>query len=216
MNSWNRREIIRSLIGACMCGESPGSLSAAVVHPFCMYSLNGGWSDDDTGVSEYITRQAGANDQSGIPQVVTRIQNALRFRATFEILIAEQEDNAFATVANGHKILVVDVDFLDGLNRMTKTQWAAIQVIAHEIGHHIAGFTADRHACELNADYWSGQSLQRLGSSLTAATRAILTVGTESDTSSHPNKYRRRDSIARGWQDAARGRIDYSHCAECR
>jgi hypothetical protein len=180
-----------------------------------MYSLRGGWSGGDT-EREYITRRAGPEDRSGVPQVVARIRQALRFDVNFDILIAEDEDNAFATVANGRKILVVDVDFLEQLNGVARTQWAAIQVIAHEVGHHIAGFLPEHHRSELSADYWSGQSLQRLGATQAAAARAILTVGTEVDTPTHPNKYARRDAIARGWQDAARGRIDYSFCAACR
>src|SRR5207302_1886548 len=92
--------------------------------------------------------------------------------------IAEQEDNAFATIASGRKVLVVDVDFLDQLNRVSRTQWAAIQVIAHEIGHHIAGFLPNPHLSELSADYWSGQALQRLGSSETAARKCHVTAAT--------------------------------------
>jgi hypothetical protein len=89
-------------------------------------------------------------------------------------------------------------------------------VIAHEVGHHIAGFSTNRHRSELNADYWSGQSLQRLGSTKVAATSAILAVGNEADTPSHPAKSRRAATIGRGWDDAARGTIDYSFCDDCR
>lgn len=209
-----RRILLQSLIRASTAGALPGSLSASGPRPFCMYSAERGWSDEQP-AREYITRRASPNDASGIPQVIAQIKKALRFDATFDILIAEQENNAFATVAAGRKILVVDVDFLEKLNQLTKTRWAAIQVIAHEIGHHIAGFMDDRHVGELNADYWSGQSLQRLGSSLSSATQAILTVGTEYDTSSHPNKYRRREAIARGWRHAAAGRVDHSYCLDC-
>ena len=140
----------------------------------------------------------------------------LSVTAKFNIYIAENEDNAFATVADGQKILVVDVGFLEKLNRLSGTEWGAIQVIAHEIGHHIAGFIADRHRSELNADYWSGQSLQRLGSDRRAATRAIMAVGTENDTPTHPNKHRRAAVIEQGWQDASEGLIDYSFCTACR
>jgi len=211
----DRRQFLRALLCVPCLGLSR-SAPARTGRPFCMYSLSRGWSNDDTGVHEYITRKAGVSDPSGVPQVVDQIQQALSFRAAFDIFLAEQEDNAFATVANGRKILVVDVDFLEKLNHVAKTQWAAIQVIAHEVGHHIAGFSSDSHNSELNADYWSGQSLQRLGASVSAATRVILTVGTELDTSSHPNKYRRRDSIAQGWRDAAAGVVDYSRCTGCR
>jgi hypothetical protein len=184
------------------------------VRPFCRFSLQDGWSDD--GPAEYVTRQARPNDESGIPQVVEQIQKKLAIHASFDIYIAEQEDNAFAAVANGRKILVVDVGFLVKLNQIARTKWGAIQVIAHEIGHHIAGFSPDRHRSELNADYWSGQSLQRLGSAKTAATSAILAVGTEYDTPSHPNKRRRAATIERGWDDASQGKIDYSFCDDCR
>jgi hypothetical protein len=159
---------------------------------------------------------AESNDKSGIPKVVDKIKDALSIQADFDVYIAEQEDNAFATVANGRKLLVVDVGFLEKLNRRANSDWGAIQVIAHEIGHHIAGFSNDRHRSELNADYWSGQSLQRLGSAKTAATSAILAVGTEFDTPSHPNKNLRATTIERGWDDAKKGRIDYSFCDNCR
>jgi hypothetical protein len=55
-----------------------------------------------------------------------------------------------------------------------------------------------------------------LGSAKAAATRAILAVGTEVDTASHPNKHRRAAAIERGWDDAAQGKIDYSFCDDCR
>jgi hypothetical protein len=151
-----------------------------------------------------------------VPQVVDQIKRRLSINVTFDIYIAENEDNAFATVANGRKILVVDVGFLEKLNKVARTEWSAISVIAHEVGHHIAGFSANKHRGELNADYWSGQSLRRLGSARDAATSAILAFGTDLDTPSHPNKSRRAAAIERGWDDAAAGRIDYDFCDDCR
>jgi hypothetical protein len=209
-----RRQLCLGLLNLGLGGIlRPGS--AAPVRPFCKYSLTSGWSADDDG-ADYITHEAGPSDNSGVPQVVSRIKRKLSVTAKFNIYIAENEDNAFATVADGQKILVVDVGFLEKLNRLSGTEWGAIQVIAHEIGHHIAGFIADRHRSELNADYWSGQSLQRLGSDRRAATRAIMAVGTENDTPTHPNKHRRAAVIEQGWQDASEGQIDYSFCTACR
>lgn len=225
ITSQTRRRFLETLfhipaLAVCFEVISSGPVLAfddvTLARPFCMYSISRGWSNDDVGTEEYITRRAGNSDKSGVPQVVDRIERALHFRASFDVFIAQQEDNAFATVTNGRKILVVDVDFLEKVNEITGTDWAAIQVIAHEVGHHISGFLPNAHRSELNADYWSGQSLQRLGSSLSAATRAILTMGTDVDTNSHPNKYVRRDSIAQGWHDAAAGMIDYSRCIDCR
>jgi hypothetical protein len=148
--------------------------------------------------------------------VVDQIEKKLQFEAEIDVLIAANENNAFATVANGKRLLVVDVGFIRKLNHQTGTEWSAIQVIAHEMGHHIAGFSDNAHRNELNADYWSGQALQRLGSALDAASVTILTVGTEFDTQSHPNKYRRAEVIEEGWKDSASGNVDYSHCLNCR
>lgn len=182
--------------------------------PLCRFSIVDGWSG--TGPTEWITHRAGKNDSSGVPQVVESIKKVLSIGPSFDIYIAKNEDNAFATVAGGRKILVVDVGFLEKLNRVARTEWGAIQVIAHEIGHHIAGFSDDRHRAELNADYWSGQSLQRLGSARTAATSAMRSFGADIDTPTHPNKRRRIAVIERGWDDAAKNKIDYSFCDDCR
>jgi hypothetical protein len=194
-------------------GNHFGRANAASATPFCKFSIRDGWG---RGGSEYITGKADGNDRSGVRQVVNRVEKVLSFDVPIDVYLAANEDNAFATVANGRKILVVDVGFVEKLNRIAGTEWGAIQVIAHEVGHHIAGFTATQHKNELNADYWSGQSLQRLGSSKEAASKAILAVGTETDTDSHPNKYLRARTIEQGWQDAHAGRIDYSFCVDCK
>lgn len=182
--------------------------------PFCRFSVREGWSN--SGPQEYITRQSKPDDPSGVPQVIHSVEHALSITAPIDVLIARDEDNAFATIAGGRKIIVADVGFLQKVNQFAHTQWGAIQVLSHELGHHIAGFGMDSHRNELNADYWSGQALQRLGSARNAATAAILAVGSETDTPSHPNKYRRAQIIAQGWDDAGRGHIDYSFCMSCK
>lgn len=180
--------------------------------PFCRYSLRDGWNTIEP--TEYVVREAGPDDESGVPQVVARVNRALSIAPEFDIYIAADEDNAFATVAGGRKILVIDVGFLQKLNQVAGTEWAAISVIAHEVGHHIDGFSGGPRG-ELRADYWSGQALQRLGASRIAATKAILATGTDFDTESHPNKTRRAAVIGRGWADAAAGLMDRSYCMAC-
>lgn len=204
----------------CFCCGLAGSLAvglssrlALAAQPICLFSITNGWNAN---AHEFISRQARTDDPSGVPEVVDKIMSSLSFRADFDIYIAENENNAFATVSNGRKLLVVDVGFVRNINRIAGTEWGAIQVIAHEVGHHIAGFSDDRHRSELNADYWSGQVCQRLGSARDAAQRTILAVGSPVDTPTHPNKQRRADIIGRGWDDAKVGRIDYSFCNDCR
>ncbi len=183
--------------------------------PFCGYSIDSNtWFG--AGTREYQGRRAGDDDRSGVPEVVRQIMRSLRIEADFDILIMAGNDNAFAAIAGGRRIIGVDIGFAKRLDRLAGTRWAAISVIAHEVGHHIAGFTADGFRGELNADYWSGQALQRLKSSRRAATKAIMAYGTEWDTDTHPNKWARAAKIEQGWDDAAHGHIDYSHCLDCR
>lgn len=211
----NRRQLCCSLISGvaslCSTQARPHAFRA---RPFCRFSVREGWSD--VGPREYITHRARPNDPSGVPQILRGVLTALSVRVAIEVYIAEREDNAFATVADGRKLVVVDVGFLEKLNAIAGTEWAAVQVLAHELGHHIAGFVSDAHRGELNADYWSGQALQRLGAARAAATAAILSIGTEDDTPSHPSKGRRSRIIARGWDDASNGTIDYSFCEACK
>ncbi|MDB5873780.1 MAG: hypothetical protein JWQ07_3222 [Ramlibacter sp.] len=210
----NRRQACWHL--AC-CGGAlalPTSAASQKVTPFCEFSVTRGWGAKRK--TEYITHRAGPKDKSGVPQVVNSIYQALSIKPQIEIFLAEKENNAFATVAGGKRIIVVDVEFVETVNKLAKTNWGAIQVIAHELGHHVAGFSADRHKAELNADYWSGQALQRLGASRAAATKAIMVLGSEGDTESHPSKHRRAPTIERGWDDAVANKIDYSFCEDCR
>lgn len=207
-------------IGVCILIFSVTGNAQKKALPFCSFSVEGGWSDKPpdaylTRKSEYIVRKAKGTDSSGIPQVISRVKRTLDISAPIDIYIAKDENNAFATVSGGRKIIVADVGFLDQINSASGTEWGAIQVLAHEVGHHIAGFDSDSHRGELNADYWSGQVLQRLGAARSASTRAILTFGTDFDTSSHPAKSRRATIIERGWDDASRNYVDYSFCISC-
>lgn len=210
-----RRRIACSALACCgMALMLPFNGNARGHIPFCEFSEARGWKSKRK--REYITHRAKPGDKSGVPEVINRIYEVLSIKPEIEIFLAEKENNAFATVAGGKKIIVVDVNFVVSVNRLARTEWGAIQVIAHELGHHIAGFSEDRHKAELNADYWSGQALQRLGAARSAVTKAIMTLGTEKDTESHPSKHRRAPTIERGWDDALANKIDYSFCDGCK
>ncbi len=116
------------------------------------------------------------------------------------------ENNAFATIAGGQRILVIDVGFLKSVNGRCGTKWGAISIIAHEVGHHLSNFrgldgTNISHAKELAADYYSGFILTKLGSSQEAAVKAMKLIGSDADSQSHPARNTRVDSIINGWND---------------
>jgi len=218
-HGYSRRRALARLVAfsaAMIVGCRSAARDGATVRPVCSFSIEHGWGA--TALPRLRGRPAVDNDPSGVPQIIERIGNSLAIEPELDldIYLSQGDNNAFAAVSNGRRVIVVDVGFLERLNEVARTDWAAIQVIAHEVGHHIAGFQADRLRGELQADYWSGQVLHRLGSARDAAQRAILTVGTNFDTPTHPNKRDRAMAIGQGWDDSSMGVVDYSFCLDCR
>lgn len=185
---------------------------------FCGFNLRDGYYYEEEEL-QFITREAKPGDKSGIPDVVEEIEKAIGVKASIKVYIAKDEDNCFATIAQGgQRILVADHLFLNRVNDASGTRWAAISVLAHEIGHHIAGFNRRSTALEseLDADYWSGYALEKLGANQDASTKCIMHFGTEQDTDSHPNKYSRAETIRKGWKDAKEGTFDKDRCQSCK
>jgi hypothetical protein len=185
--------------------------------PFCGFSAHGGWRGHGS-VKFIDVRKPRDDDRTGVPQAVRSILGSLAIEVPIDVYLTKtKQDNAFATVAGGRKIMVIDPGFLQHVNTKSNNDWAAIQVLAHEVGHHIAGFDTDRHRGELNADYWSGQVLQRLGAAREATTAAIkATVPDDTDSPTHPGRSRREQAIVRGWDDALANHIDHSFCLTCK
>lgn len=185
---------------------------------FCGFSIVNGYYVKNNN-KEYITKKAQAGDNSGLVEVVTAIISKLGFDVPINVYIAAGEDNCFATIGEGgERLIIADQLFLNVVNNKSGTQWAAISIIAHEIGHHIAGFSktvSQSSASELDADYWSGYVLKKLGASKEASAKCIMFFGTESDTASHPNKHKRISAIQQGWDDASKGFYNKDRCKNC-
>jgi predicted Zn-dependent protease len=184
---------------------------------FCGFSIENKFFYQNEAKS-YIVSQAEVGDETGIYDVIEEIKKSIKINVSFDVFIAEDEDNAFATIGkDGRKIINADHMFLVRINEDSGTKWGAISILAHEIGHHIAGFnrrSTDLEG-ELDADYWSGYSLQKLGASKNASSKAIMRYGTEKDTKTHPNKYSRASTIEKGWEDAKKGTFDTDRCESC-
>ncbi|MEO6364807.1 MAG: TPM domain-containing protein [Luteimonas sp.] len=107
------------------------------------------------------------------------------------------------------RVIAFNPDFIRQTQQATGGDtWAPVSIMAHEIGHHLSGHTitsgGSRPDIELEADKFSGYVLQKMGASLSAATKAILTLGTDTDQPTHPSKDRRAAAIGQGWQEACR------------
>jgi hypothetical protein len=114
--------------------------------------------------------------------------------------------NAAATIRGTDRYILYEPYFMRNVRAQTGTKWAAISIMAHEVGHHLNGHTltpgGSRPKSELEADYFSGFVLQRMGASLDDARMAMKTIGSPVASETHPAKHDRLVAITQGWSKA--------------
>ncbi len=101
------------------------------------------------------------------------------------------------------RYIIYDKQFLTRVKNTTNTDWGAISILAHEIGHHLNGHNLvsgiTNYDAELQADEFSGFVLAKMGASLDESLRAINSFGSEENSETHPKKSNRIGAISRGW-----------------
>ena len=139
-------------------------------------------------------------------EVVDRILKPVGLARNFVVVECPNTDNCFATVVEGKRFIIYDGKFMRKIEDLTDTDWAAVSVMAHEIGHHLQGHTIDgkgsRPSKELEADQFSGFVLHQLGATLDESLIAIRTFGNNVATGAHPAKQDRVEVIKKGWNEA--------------
>jgi hypothetical protein len=138
-------------------------------------------------------------------QIAERIIDVVGLRANFDIRPANIE-NAAAVVYGGKRYVLYNPTFINNLIKTTGTEWAAISVLAHEVGHHLNGHTVtgsgSQPTAELEADEFSGYVLRKMGATLPQAQAAMQTLASARASRTHPAKYDRLTAIAQGWNHA--------------
>jgi hypothetical protein len=124
----------------------------------------------------------------------------------FRVIQDTEVKNAIAYIKGKKRYIRYNPSFMKRVNDSTKTDWAAISVLAHEIGHHLVGHTL-RHqesnpGDELAADRYSGFILFQMGATLEETLRCVETEGNLHGTKTHPPRSARIDVITEGWKDA--------------
>lgn len=139
-------------------------------------------------------------------KVVDKILKPIGLTRNFKIIECPNTRNCFATVLSGQRFIIYDGAFMQRIEAMTETDWSAVSIMAHEIGHHLQGHTIDgkggQPQKEIEADRFSGFVLHQLGASLEEALIAIKTLGADYATPTHPAKQARIESIRKGWLEA--------------
>ncbi|MEO6071265.1 MAG: M48 family metalloprotease [Chitinophagaceae bacterium] len=120
-------------------------------------------------------------------------------------LLEEQNgiNNAYATIIRNQRYIIYDNNFLESLDSYAGTQWASISVLAHEMGHHYRNHVIDRQGStppkELEADYFSGYVMAKMGATLEEAKAAMEQIASPRASATHPAKADRLNSIGKGW-----------------
>jgi len=142
---------------------------------------------------------------------VDRILDQIGLFRNFTIQECPDINNAVAKIIESdggvkERYILYDNNFFSKIDNKADSDWAAISILAHEIGHHLNGHALNNegssHKFELEADYFSGISLAKMGASLAEAQSAIQTLRYEKATSTHPAKADRLKEIERGWNKA--------------
>ena len=141
----------------------------------------------------------------GATKVIALIMETLGLEASFEARRAKVP-NAAAVVYQGKRYILYNPTFIGAMNKAAGTPWAAIAILAHEIGHHLNGHTLDGKgsmpAIELEADEFSGFVLRKMGASLPEAQVAMRILASAKATKTHPARSDRLLAIASGWNHA--------------
>jgi hypothetical protein len=160
---------------------------------------------EHTSITKWTEPTTGITTATQGRQIAERIIGVVGLRSNFDIRPANIE-NAAAVVYGGKRYVLYNPTFINNLIKTTGTEWAAISVLAHEVGHHLNGHTVtgsgSQPTAELEADEFSGYVLRKMGATLPQAQAAMQTLASARASRTHPAKYDRLTAIAQGWNHA--------------
>ena len=156
---------------------------------------------------EVCPQMQGFVSDSHAEEVISKFAKKMgQVNSKFKVMQCSNTDNCFATVIDGQPFIIYDNAFLSRVEATTQTDWGAISILAHEIGHHANFHTIDgtgsRPEKELEADYFSGFWLHEMGANLSQSQEAMRHFQGEYVTSTHPPQSKRLLAIQKGWNEA--------------
>lgn len=136
---------------------------------------------------------------------VERVVRVSGLEMNFEMIV-DPSTPAAAEIINGRRVILFDPRFMAQVADRICPDWGAMSILAHEVGHHLAGHTLRQSAepwrDELEADEFSGFVLARIGATLAETTSAAARILPEQPTPTHPGRKDRIAAIVHGWQNA--------------
>ena len=146
---------------------------------------------------------------------LNKILSTIGAKRRFVVQSCENISNAAAITIKGINYIYYNKKFIEKINS-NNNYWINMTILAHEVGHHINQHTNDAiliinniidkssllesRKMELDADYFAGFVLAKLGAKLNDATEVYNQESNEDDTySTHPSKSKRIDAITKGY-----------------
>ncbi len=160
-----------------------------------------------TGALGYMGQQ-NASREVDLAEARAQVERVVRvsgLEMNFEMIV-DPSTPAAAEIINGRRVILFDPRFMAQVADRICPDWGAMSILAHEVGHHLAGHTLRQSAepwrDELEADEFSGFVLARLGATLAETTSAAARILPEQATPTHPGRKDRIAAIVHGWQNA--------------
>ncbi|MDB5245754.1 MAG: Peptidase family [Segetibacter sp.] len=137
---------------------------------------------------------------------INTMLDSINWKENFNLEEQNGINNAYATIIRNKRYIVYDNDFLENLDGYAGTKWASISVLAHEMGHHYRNHVVDTRGStppkEIEADYFSGYVMAKLGARKNEALAAMEKIASPTASSTHPAKAQRLTAITNGWNYA--------------
>ena len=175
------------------------------------------WSQNITSKKESVKNSAVDNDDNGssnLPsftctenaeKIIANIMAVLGLEGSFKIKVANVR-NVEADIRRHQRYILYNPEFISQVNEATKSKWASIFILAHEIGHHLNGHTIlginSRPEIELEADQFAAFTLCKMGATLKQAQIAMHYIANREASKTHPARMDRLAAIAKGWNKA--------------
>ncbi len=139
-------------------------------------------------------------------KAVDEIVRRSGLKRNFYVMECPNTDNCFAAIQGQTRLIVYDGSFMKKANDLSKSDWGALSILAHEIGHHLQGHTIIEGGSdpvkELEADEFSGFVMYQMGASLKEAQAAISKLTSDYDGGSHPARPKRLAAVKKGFDNA--------------
>lgn len=139
-------------------------------------------------------------------QMLLDIMNVIGLQPNFELKEGKVL-NIEASISHRQRYILYNPEFISRISAATGNKWAAIALLAHEVGHHLNGHTikktGSKPKLELEADEFAGFILYKLGASLQQAQEIMNYISTTPGSATHPAKASRLLAIQSGWNKAA-------------